>query len=227
MTQILWIGADFFICNHPLNLRLLDHNHAGGANTFAGAGARLIAPNPRPFVVGGVRARLIAPLHGANTRPANTFVGVGAGRALPLHRRNQYDAFTAATNHINHLLFGQGFTLSALSTQAVPASLLCRQAQPAKINRTRHSPVRTEITGMIFVAANNPANPVNLNKITVQTHAAAIHINHPKIIVQTMAANIHINHPNHPKITVQTMDAGTACKHKPDEAQPRPNKSEN
>jgi hypothetical protein len=27
-----------------------------------------------------------------------------------------------------------------------------------------------KIIGMIFVAANNPANPVNLNKITVQTH---------------------------------------------------------
>ncbi|MDR2423304.1 MAG: hypothetical protein LBD59_01090 [Prevotellaceae bacterium] len=34
MTQMLWIGADFFICNHPLNLRLLNkkHNPAAGAN---------------------------------------------------------------------------------------------------------------------------------------------------------------------------------------------------
>ncbi|MDR2423097.1 MAG: hypothetical protein LBD59_00040 [Prevotellaceae bacterium] len=81
MTRILRIDTDFFICNYPLNLHLLDHNHAGDANTFGG----------------GVRARLIAPLHGdaqhgANTRPANTFVGAGAGRATPLHRRNQYDA---------------------------------------------------------------------------------------------------------------------------------------
>jgi hypothetical protein len=109
----------------------------------------------------------------------------GAGHALPLHRRNHGDAMThAATNHINHLLFGQGsllfgqgstlsalstqavpasllfgqgFTLSALSTQAVPASLLCRQAQPAKINRTRHSLVRT--TGLHIKSTNSTFRP--------------------------------------------------------------------
>ncbi|MDR2424512.1 MAG: hypothetical protein LBD59_07295 [Prevotellaceae bacterium] len=55
------------------------------------------------------------------------------------------------------MLFGQGSTLSALSTQAVPASLLCRQAQPAKINRTRHSLVRT--TGLHIKSTHSTFRP--------------------------------------------------------------------
>jgi hypothetical protein len=79
---------------------------------------------------------------------------------------------------------------------------LCWQAQPAEINRTRHSLVRTRDTrrGVLNNVFCYPC--VTVNYINKGLRATPLHWRK-----QCGAAN-HKNHQNHPKITVQTTGAG-------------------
>jgi hypothetical protein len=73
------------------------HNPAGGAISFA--------------ETHGVRLYIAA-----ISRPANTFVGVGAGRALPLHRRTTSPHVAAANNHKNQ------YNHSKITVQTIAAN---------------------------------------------------------------------------------------------------------